>query len=840
MKSRVRNTEGTTGNINSKPLIYKLKNPKIFRVTGFLILAVLIMGSIQKTDAQSARSARKLPSQILRKMNKKPQQTSPKLRGTRGGQPGTGDRLIQDILNVSLVGRWADGPCWTETVKGNYAYIGNGGYFSILDISNPTSIELVSRITLPPNVVKSIGFSGSYRAYVGPAPSTVADIAISGGYAYVANGSNGLRIIDVSDPTNPKVVGDFYRKVDGAPAGNYVGVSVSGDYAYLTDSDYGLFSDAGLLVIDVSDPTNPKEVGSYSSSDFNTIDAVSVSGGYAYVAGDNYGTGGLRIIDVSDPESPQEVGSFDIGDYVGVSDVSVSGGYAYLTDTTDTLDTETGGLLVIDVSDPKNPKQVSSFPTAGYANGVSVSGGFAYVAVNGLGLRVIDVSDPKSPHVTSTFITTHDVNSVSVDGGYAYLADGSDGLQAVDVSDPKNPQKVGFYGTGDEAYSVSVSGEYAYVADGKAGLRVIDVSDPKSPQQVGFFDTKGSAVSVAVNGEYAYLTVATDLHDTEAGGLRVIDVSDPTNPKEVGSYSSYDSGDYAASVSLSEGYAYLANGDSLLVIDVSDPKNPKQVSSFPTAGYANGVSVSGGYAYLAAGKSGLLVIDVSDPKSPQEVGFYDNSTMGTDATDVSVSEGYAYLAAGFESGLLVIDISDPKNPREVGRALGSASIVSPGAGSVSVSGGYAYVDGLKVIDVSNPSRPGAVGDYDIGASDVFAYGGYAYVAGGDGGMYILKNDLLSTPIEKTPDIPHTFAVSQNYPNPFNPSTNIHYTLPGSQHVRLRVYNILGQLVATLVNKDQPAGSYTVRFDAHDLPSGMYIYRLKAGNSTETKKMMLVK
>ena len=89
-------------------------------------------------------------------------------------------------------------------------------------------------------------------------------------------------------------------------------------------------------------------------------------------------------------------------------------------------------------------------------------------------------------------------------------------------------------------------------------------------------------------------------------------------------------------------------------------------------------------------------------------------------------------------------------------------------------------------------------------------------------------------------IPDKMMLSQNYPNPFNPTTNIRYTLPANNHVTLKVYDTLGQLVSTLVDKNQVAGSYALNFKADNLPSGMYLYRLKAGNYIETKKMMLIK
>ena len=88
--------------------------------------------------------------------------------------------------------------------------------------------------------------------------------------------------------------------------------------------------------------------------------------------------------------------------------------------------------------------------------------------------------------------------------------------------------------------------------------------------------------------------------------------------------------------------------------------------------------------------------------------------------------------------------------------------------------------------------------------------------------------------------PTEFSLSQNYPNPFNPTTNLQFTIGNSQFVELRVFDLLGREVTTLVNEARPAGSYSVKWDATNLPSGTYIYRLKAGSFTETKKMILMK
>ncbi len=86
----------------------------------------------------------------------------------------------------------------------------------------------------------------------------------------------------------------------------------------------------------------------------------------------------------------------------------------------------------------------------------------------------------------------------------------------------------------------------------------------------------------------------------------------------------------------------------------------------------------------------------------------------------------------------------------------------------------------------------------------------------------------------------SFKLEQNYPNPFNPSTVISYQLPTNNLVTLKVYNMLGKEVATLVNNMQSAGQHEVNFNAANVPSGMYIYTLRAGSFSQTKKMLLVK
>jgi len=129
----------------------------------------------------------------------------------------------------------------------------------------------------------------------------------------------------------------------------------------------------------------------------------------------------------------------------------------------------------------------------------------------------------------------------------------------------------------------------------------------------------------------------------------------------------------------------------------------------------------------------------------------------------------------------------------------------------------------------------------IGANhviDLFALAWYVSVDNSFGSM---GNHPFTTDVNEIPGLtPSAYTLEQNFPNPFNPSTKINFSLPVEGFVTLDVYNSIGQKVATLVNETKTAGTYTVNFDASDLTSGIYFYKINSGNFTETKKMILLK
>jgi hypothetical protein len=127
-----------------------------------------------------------------------------------------------------------------------------------------------------------------------------------------------------------------------------------------------------------------------------------------------------------------------------------------------------------------------------------------------------------------------------------------------------------------------------------------------------------------------------------------------------------------------------------------------------------------------------------------------------------------------------------------------------------------------------------------GASVQFTVADTSAVAGTASVSSIQWTNATPTAVRQVNEAPAMFSLAQNYPNPFNPSTMIRFALPERQAVTLRVYNLLGEEVATIVNGTLAAGEHVAEFSAKGLATGMYLYKLQAGSMTQTKRMLLVR
>jgi hypothetical protein len=126
--------------------------------------------------------------------------------------------------------------------------------------------------------------------------------------------------------------------------------------------------------------------------------------------------------------------------------------------------------------------------------------------------------------------------------------------------------------------------------------------------------------------------------------------------------------------------------------------------------------------------------------------------------------------------------------------------------------------------------------YKVGTTK---YSAYAYAGFGPTNLYF-NQENLTTAVKPGDEMPTEFALDQNFPNPFNPTTSIGYRIAEAGQVKLQVFDLLGREVAVLVNENKTPGNYEVRFDASGVPTGVYLYRLTAGNFVDAKKLVLVK
>jgi hypothetical protein len=172
--------------------------------------------------------------------------------------------------------------------------------------------------------------------------------------------------------------------------------------------------------------------------------------------------------------------------------------------------------------------------------------------------------------------------------------------------------------------------------------------------------------------------------------------------------------------------------------------------------------------------------------------------------------------------------------------------------------GYAYSEDGRVWhkdDENNPVlEPGLTGSWDsesVGYHNVcfnsdstgfnmWYTGAEAAAFAGNIGYATAPIDPVGIDNDEKNNKPDNFVLYQNFPNPFNPSTTIQYTISETGLVSLRIYNLLGEDVATLVNEEKPAGNHEVEFNAASLSSGLYFYKLQSGSFIEIKKMILMK
>jgi len=566
----------------------------------------------------------------------------------------------------------------------------------------------------------------------------------------------------------------------------YYGMTSFNSTLYVSDPFYG------IEIFDVSNPANLTLLGSYETS----CNDIKYFNGYVFTPD---GTG-MVIIDVSDPVNPEFVSEYEGVGHVS-SDLKVSGSYCYLLTAI--------GLYVLDVSDPTHPVLVGvNQPSSGADLHLEIKGNYAYVTNYIEGLRAVDISDPTNP-VTVDNSSPAYFNNLALDGNYIYVADDQNNLKVFDISNPASLNEVGslsFPAPNDFTSGISALNGYAYVAQYEAGLKVIDVSNPTQPTQVATYTQNVELTHLDAEGNYVY---ACDLFQV-SNRVDIFDISDPLNPEIIGVKTFSDPPPRAYKNFIFGDVLLVADGFDpyLTVLDVSNPSQPSQISTQMVPDQIEGVDATESYFYVATYGAGLHIYENPYGIVPVELTSFTASVSGN-----SVSLNWQTATETNNKGFEIERASSESlrnTPRqEVWKKIGFVN----GNGTTTESKSYSFVD-------NNVSS----GNYNYRLKQIDF----------DGSVKYSKEVIVNL------NIPVVFSLQQNYPNPFNPTTTIEYSVPKDGFVNLTVYNILGQQVADLINKNMNAGKHQIVFNASKLASGVYYYRLESNSKVLIKKMLLLK
>lgn len=623
------------------------------------------------------------------------------------------------------------------------------------------------------------------------------------GTTLYAPSKTGLAVYDVSGDTTPTLLGEADL---GGPASV---VSVDGTRACVGGSF------AGLKIIDVTDSSEPTQVGVFRLDDTSRIQGVAVKGDWAFVSYEGHG---FKSVDISDPTAPHYacyIGMPEGFDRYGA--VTLSGDTAYVVAVSSNgsgvasgaakAGAPAGGCTVavadgvtaIDVTDPASMQRKGTWtaPAGSALVALAADGSTVLAADPGRGVEQLSFADSNTPTSADVFTGagtgTHDV---VLDGGKAYIADADAGLSVLstDAYPTYLYSILGTWASGASPYRwLAVDGTRGVMGDG-GGFQVLDVTNPASIGGLGRHETlPENALDAKVVGDYVYgfdkpfgvfaahvgagmpqITwsesdkgadsaslgaTGTRLVVGAGGKLRAFSLTDPAAPALLGETSTTAE---VSGVALDGTTAYLAerNGD-VEVFDVSGAGAPAKLgewtgaSASPAVPQLNGVYVHDGRAYVAAGEytlpssgavkvacetptDAVIVLDVHDPADIAEA-----CRIGTIGGAVSVAGEGDRLFIGTTMKLQQADISDPANAHIVGNYLYFGyPLRGVGLDSENDLVWAATQDGLFAIDVSNQDAPYAIGNFGGSGFDALTVkmdGDTAVTAGGGSGVVAVQS-----------------------------------------------------------------------------------------------------
>ncbi len=296
-------------------------------------------------------------------------------------------------------------------------------------------------------------------------------------------------------------------------------------------------------------------------------------------------------------------------------------------------------------------------------------------------------------------------------------------------------------------------------------------------------------------------------------------------------------------------YLFVSNGTAgIYLYDISNPASPVFYKKLSNGQKWTALWVDGNYLFsMNSSTQQLTYAYIFTPSAVIMASTQVNHAY----TAVKKLGQYFYLSKADTIG--IYDLSNLSNPVlkseiAVPYTLNSANVIYDisGDGTTLMIG---TAEGVYFYDVSNVQAPRQIGKFITGyeatrvyydGSEVLANSFGRGLSGGYEGFTVFQPTITGVVVSPDGTVPSHYALRQNYPNPFNPTTTINYQLPSSSHVTLKVYDVLGRELVTLANENKTAGVYQTTFDGSRFSSGVYFYRIQAGDFTSTKKFTLMK
>ncbi len=626
------------------------------------------------------------------------------------------------------------------------------------------------------------------------ARSLVSQVVVQDSLLFVACGSWGAQIYSVSDPANPRELGSMDAVISD--------VCVEDSFCHAVGGD-------SLRIYNVARPNLPSLVGAIRDSG----DLVVVANGHAFSAGRWM----MNIYNVTDPSHPTWANS--------------RGGPAYAMFVRRNLlfcsSVQPDNMTVLNISDPLNITQVSKVDGYG-GEGLCVDDSYAYLSCTyeHHGLFVIDVSDSSRP-VMHDSIDPEGVEElepyVPRPNSYGYLADHYGGLVVLDLHDANSISEAWSGYKADQSVDISVDNGRAYIANGWVGTQIVDISDPTRPASLGVYDTSDSrgTNAVAARDSFAFVGMSGAYGRRS---LRVLDVSDPSDPTLAAEDSCHG---WPQDFVLRDSLLYMAEAYMFQVFNVARPREPARVGSCATGTYADDVELADTITYISG--SPLKIIKVARPDNPTVVGSWNRGGSGICGVVTIL------YAVGQNAQFWALSVAQPASPRP----LDSLHLPSYDASDVVVVGSTAYASEnvIRILDVSDPGSLRLVEQADVPYwTPRLVYSGpYIYACCAEGGVCVLETVPPGVEEIGTARRPRALTV---LPSVTSGRLTLEGPWPRPTGV-LAVFDVTGKEVmkaAMPAQHGEASGRWPV--DLTRLSSGVYVLKLETEGVIETGKIVI--